>query len=438
MRYNQQVLKCFVALPYSSGELHLGHIAGSFLNADLNIRYNRLKGKPAIMLTGLDANGTGSTIHANNLNLSLKEYTYLKKTAFTKTLKKYNINPHTFTDTFCKRHGKFVRRYLSKVKLSCTSKTIYYCNHCKTQCNDRLLYDIDQKMTYEKLKDANLTLSDNVECTLCKKRPCKKNSKVYVFDYDKQLLRQCIERFNFPIDEVKKDISRNFAQGVKFKGQVVYVWIEALLAYIRLNMQTKYTSNVEYYFGSDNYYFHTILLNQLLHPSLEGMRPTEKNIICRKNLCVDNTKISNSLSNAFLVDFTPDVLRYTLVLKIPQKKDVNITKQDFLISRKTLDNRFYNTFRRIHALKNTGYIIQTPELNCGKIDLQFATAMQNYRYTEAISACNRYLTQINQVLEKNNPDDNKLLKYHCIKLEKMVCIFLGLQRNTLLKKYVKV
>ena len=304
--------------------------------------------------------------------------------------------------------------------LKMEERQIYFCEKCVSQCNDRLLYDVTQKLTYEKLKDKNLSLSSDIACNICKTKPRLKKKKVFIINYDKELLNTCNKTFDTNVEEVSKDISRHYNFGVKYRSQSVYVWFEALLAYINKYLKCK-NVDVKYYFGADNYYFHTILYPQIIHPSLKKCFPTKNNIVCRKNLCNNNEKISNSLGNTLnITEFNCDVIRYTLTQKTPEKKDTNITYLDFKNSEKILKNRFYSTLDRIKKLKSCGGVIFEPSL-CEQFEKIHNAFLQD-KLSCALDNINIYLNRLNSCMEKKSISNNSLKYYGKILKSWLTCI----------------
>jgi len=132
-----------VAWPYANGSLHLGHIAGCYLPADIFARYNRLIGNDVLMVSGSDEHGTPITITADNEKTTPQEIVDRYNKEHTENMLQLGISFDLFTRTTTKNHEAVVQDLFSTLY---TKKYIYkksieafYCENCKRFLPDRYI-----------------------------------------------------------------------------------------------------------------------------------------------------------------------------------------------------------------------------------------------------------------------------------------------------------
>src|SRR5690606_13673540 len=106
----------FVAWPYANGDLHLGHIAGAYLPADIFARYHRMKGNKVLMASGSDAHGTPITLKAKNEKRTPREVVEQYHGRMLQDFQKLGISYNLFTHTMTKNHADVVHEFFLKLK----------------------------------------------------------------------------------------------------------------------------------------------------------------------------------------------------------------------------------------------------------------------------------------------------------------------------------
>ena len=116
-----------VAWPYANGSLHLGHIAGCYLPADIFARYNRMRGKDVLMVSGSDEHGTPITITADNEKTSPQVIVDKFNSEHTENMKNFGISFDLFTRTTTENHKKVVLldHHKDKRKVNVTTQLSY-------------------------------------------------------------------------------------------------------------------------------------------------------------------------------------------------------------------------------------------------------------------------------------------------------------------------
>ncbi|RLF67343.1 MAG: methionine--tRNA ligase, partial [Thermoplasmata archaeon] len=105
-----------VAWPYANGPLHLGHIAGAILPADIFARYNRMKGRKVLMVSGTDEHGTPITIEASKRGISPKELVDKYYEIIKNELNALHISFDLFTRTSTENHKEFVKAFIKRLR----------------------------------------------------------------------------------------------------------------------------------------------------------------------------------------------------------------------------------------------------------------------------------------------------------------------------------
>ena len=380
------------ALPYANGYIHLGHVAGAYLPADIYARYLRLKGEELIYVCGSDEHGVAITIAADKEKVSpqniIDKYHEKNKQAFEKLGMSFDIYSRTslpkhhvtarefFTDFFEK--GYLVEReeeqfYDPDAKMFLPDRYIEgTCPNCGAenargdQCDACGAY-------YEQTKLINPISLVSV------KKPIVKKTNHWFFQFnrfndflneyiagkDKDWKENVIRQSKSWLKRGFTDraITRDLSWGVKIdglsglsadktNGKVLYVWFEAVLGYISAtkylmeelgneddwkkwwqNDDTRYIA----FIGKDNIVFHTLIFPALLHARGNGYILPD-NVPANEFLNLEKQKFSKSRNwsidlKDFIEDFPDtsfmDTLRYTLAMNFPETRDSDFTWKDF-------------------------------------------------------------------------------------------------------------
>jgi len=343
------------ALPYANGELHLGHIASTYLPADIFVKYLRLKGENVIFVCGTDDFGTPILIKAEQEGKSPKEYVDYWNKRDEEDLKKCGIVFDLFYKTSSEDHIKFARYFFERLKEKgfIYKKTIEqdYCENCKKFLPDRYIKGVcpfckaeDQYSdSCEKCgKAIPIGEIKNPRCAICGSKPIKKRTEHYFFKLSEfsEKLKQWLRTNKNLQEDVKNyviswiedgledwDVTRDISWGVPIEdGKVLYGWFENHLCYITmvlkyceslgLNGKDVWNSSVIYHFiGKDIIYHHYLFLPAMR--MAEGEYKLPEFIPVRGHLLYEGKKISKSRGwyisvKDFLEKYPADYLRYYL------------------------------------------------------------------------------------------------------------------------------
>ncbi len=376
------------ALPYANGPIHLGHLSGAYLPADIYVRYKRLNGDDVIYICGSDEHGVPITISADKEKVSpqviIDRYHEANKKAFERfgmSFDNYSrtslpIHHETAKEFFLEfyKRGLFVERkslqfFDDKANMFLPDRYVEgTCPKCgneearSDECeNCGSLYDPSElKNPKSKISGATPVLKETSHYyfPLGKYQPAlekyvdEMNSK---FGWKENVLQYCRGWFKDGLKE--RAITRDLDWGIKVPvdsaaGKVIYVWFEAVLGYIsstkELSLQKndpdlwkKYWQdpNTKYiaFIGKDNVVFHTIIFPAILMAWNELGKEhycLPQNVPANEFLNFEGKKFSKSRNwgidvDEFLDLFAPDLLRYTLAANLPETRDTDFYWKEF-------------------------------------------------------------------------------------------------------------
>ena len=378
------------ALPYANGPLHIGHIAGAYLPADIFVRYQKSINNDVIFICGSDEHGAAITIQAKKNNVQPKDiinkYHELNKKSFKdfgidfsiydrtsdklhhetaqetfKFLEKKNIFTKKTTNQFYDLKNKqfLADRYISGKCPKCSSEEAYgdQCEKCGSALSPDEL--INPKST---LSGEEPVLKETTHWYL----PMQKHEnwlKQWLLSgvlndkshhdpkqWRSQVLGQCKSWIDGGLKE--RAMTRDLDWGVKVpiedsEGKVLYVWLDAPIGYISATIKwakenninwEKYWKNNEsslvHFIGKDNIVFHCIIFPIILKELGNYNLPV--NVPANEFLNLEGRKLSTSKNWAiwlheYLNEFKDkqDALRYTLCATAPENKDTDFTWKDF-------------------------------------------------------------------------------------------------------------
>ncbi len=370
------------ALPYANGPLHIGHLAGVYVPADIYVRYLRSIGEDVLFIGGSDEHGVPITIKARKENTTpqaiVDRYHHLIKDAFNELGISFDIysrtsnamHHETASEFFKKLYdtGKFIEkttrqyydeeanqfladRYITGTCPHCSNERAYgdQCEACGTSLNATDLINPTSVLSGNKpiMKETKhwfLPLEDYEDFF---KEWILKNHKD---DWKTNVYGQCKSWIDQGLRA--RAVTRDLDWGVKVPlpdadGKVLYVWFDAPIGYIsatkewaereQKNWQPYWKdkdSKLVHFIGKDNIVFHCIIFPAML--KAEGSYILPENVPANEFLNLENDKISTSRNWAvwlheYLLDFTnkQDVLRYTLTANAPETKDNDFTWKDF-------------------------------------------------------------------------------------------------------------
>ena len=368
------------ALPYANGPLHLGHLAGAYLPADIYVRYQRVKGIDIVYICGSDEHGVPITIRAEQEGLPPQEivdrFHALNKKSFQRFGMSFDnfsrtslpIHHETGQEFFLDLHEKGILKkkkekqfydeaaemFLPDRYVEGTCPNCKYpqargdqCEKCGNDLNQTDLIDPKSKITgeipvlretyhwYFPLGD----FQERLKQYLDSHTEWKENVKNYCYGWFKQGLRD-------------RAVTRDLTWGIKVPieeavGKVIYVWFEAVLGYIsstkewaaKLGQPDRWQSywqdqncRLIHFIGKDNIVFHAIMFPAILMAKEGYVLP--ENVPANEFLNFEGDKISTSRDYAiwldeFLDSFPPDPLRYCLAAISPETKDSDFSWKDF-------------------------------------------------------------------------------------------------------------
>lgn len=367
------------ALPYANGPVHIGHLAGVYVPADIYVRYQRMKGEDVKFICGSDEHGVPITLKARQENVSPQEivdrYHAINKKAF----EDFGISFDIYSRTSNKIHHEtasefFKTLYDKNIFIEKTSEQYYdaeaqqfladrYITGTCPHCGNESAYGDQCEKCGTSLSPTDLI---NPKSTISGNLPVLKETKHWYLPLDKyeEFLKKWILEDHKEwkanvygqckswLDQGLRPraVSRDLDWGVKVpvkdaEGKVLYVWFDAPIGYISATKELtedweKYWKDKEtkmlHFIGKDNIVFHCIIFPTML--KTEGSYILPENVPANEFLNLENDKISTSRNWAvwlheYLEEFRDkqDVLRYVLTANAPETKDNDFTWKDFQI-----------------------------------------------------------------------------------------------------------
>ena len=369
-----------VAWPYANGPLHLGHVAGAYLPADIFARYHRLKGNKVLMVSGSDQHGAPITIRAEQESTTPQEIVDKYHHQFIDCWKKLGISFDLFTTTGTPNHTQIThdifltlldRGYIYKDKMLQA-----YCPKCQRFLPDRYLEGSCPHCGFTKArgdecdecgKPLNPGELKDLRCYLCSTPPRSESSEHFFLrlsSFQDKLAawikKQTHWRRNVLsttwkfLNEGLRDraITRDLDWGVTvpqsgFERKRIYVWFEAVIGYLSASKEWAKLHGDDtawqafwhdgaksfYFIGKDNIFFHTIVWPAMLMGY--GSLNLPYDVPANEFLTIEGRKLSTSRSWAIWLDdylerYDPDALRYTLAVNMPEAGDSNFSWREFL------------------------------------------------------------------------------------------------------------
>ncbi|HXH20125.1 MAG TPA: methionine--tRNA ligase [Chitinophagales bacterium] len=366
------------ALPYANGPLHIGHIAGAYLPADIYVRYLRLKGEDVKFICGSDEHGIPITLRAKNEGKTPQQVVDFYHPLIKKTFERFGISFDIYYRTSDKLHyetaSEFFLTLNKKGEFIREESEQFYDEEAKQFLADRYIEGIcpncgNDKAYGDQCEKCGKSLSPsdliNPRSTLSGKPPVKKKTTHWFLPldkYQKEWLGKWIEskkevwkpnvygQCKSWLDQglQPRAVTRDLDWGVPVplpdaKGKVLYVWFDAPIGYISATKALtrdweKYwkdkSTRLIHFIGKDNIVFHCIIFPAML--KAEGSFILPENIPANEFLNLEGNKLSTSRNWAiwlheYLDEFPgkEDVLRYVLCSIMPETKDSEFTWKDF-------------------------------------------------------------------------------------------------------------
>ena len=366
------------ALPYANGPVHIGHLAGVYIPADIYARYLRLKGEEVLMIGGSDEHGVPITIRAQKEGITPQDvvdrYHAIIKDGFERLGITHDIYSRTSSATHHEHASEFFRKLYDKGEfIEKTSQQYYdeqanqfladrYITGTCPHCNNERAYGDQCESCGTSLAPTDLI---NPKSAITGNTPVLRETKHWYLPLDKHesFLRewileghkewksnvygQCKSWLDMGLQP--RAVSRDLDWGIPVpvegaEGKVLYVWFDAPIGYIsntkELLPDTWETwwksedTKLVHFIGKDNIVFHCIVFPAML--KAEGSYILPENVPANEFLNLEGDKISTSRNWAvwlheYLDEFPgkQDVLRYVLTANAPETKDNDFTWKDF-------------------------------------------------------------------------------------------------------------
>jgi methionyl-tRNA synthetase len=369
-----------VAWPYADGPLHLGHIAGAYLPADIFARYHRTIGNEVLMVSGSDQHGTPITIKADEEGKTPAEITARYHKDFLESWRRFGISFDLFTSTGTANHAEVVHdiflSLLNKGYIYKSSVSQPYCPQCQRFLPDRYIEGTcphcqSTGARGDQCDECGKTLNPEdllaPRCRLCGTTPQFKDSEHFFLKlsaFQRELaewvkkqsqwrpnVRALTQRY---LKEGLRDraITRDIEWGVAvpvsgFENKRIYVWFEAVIGYLSASKEwAKSKGNDEgwrafweegaksyYFIGKDNIPFHTLIWPAMLMGY--GGLNLPYDVPANEFLTIEGKKLSTSRHWAvwlpdYLSRYEPDPLRYLLSINMPETGDTDFSWREFV------------------------------------------------------------------------------------------------------------
>lgn len=366
------------ALPYANGPVHIGHLAGVYVPADIYARYLRLQKKEVLFIGGSDEHGVPITIRAKKEGITPQDVVDRYHTLIKDSFKDFGISFDVYSRTTSKTHHEFAADFFKKLYdnqkfVEQTSKQ-YYDEEAKTFLADRYITGecphCHAEGAYgDQCESCGTSLSPtdliNPKSAISGSKPIMKETKHWYLPLDQyepwlkqwileghkewrpNVYGQCKSWLDMGLHPraVSRDLNWGIPVPVKgAEGKVLYVWFDAPIGYISNTKELLPNSwkkwwkdedtRLVHFIGKDNIVFHCIVFPTML--KAEGSYILPDNVPSNEFLNLEGDKISTSRNWAvwlheYLADFPgkQDVLRYVLTANAPETKDNDFTWKDF-------------------------------------------------------------------------------------------------------------
>ncbi len=381
---NYQRTTVTAALPYANGGVHIGHLAGVYVPADIYVRYLRLKKQPVMFVGGSDEHGVPITIRARKEGITPQDVVDRYHEMIRNSFEDFGISFDVYSRTTSKTHHKFASDFFRKLYDDGKLKEVttqqlydeeahqfladrYVTGECPYCHNEGAYGDQCEKCGH----DLSPTELINPKSTISGSTPVLRDTKNWYLplnDYQEWLKKWILEghkewRSNvygqckswLDMDLQPRAMTRDLDWGIPVPvegadGKVLYVWFDAPIGYISNTKELcemdpdrwgtwqqwwqDDNTRLVHFIGKDNIVFHCIIFPVMMKAHGGYIMPD--NVPANEFLNLEDNKISTSRNWAvwlheYLIDFPgkQDVLRYVLTANAPETKDNNFTWRDF-------------------------------------------------------------------------------------------------------------
>lgn len=453
------------ALPYANGPVHIGHLAGVYIPADVYARFQRRLGKDVAFICGSDEHGIPITIRAKKEGITPQDIVDRYHTIIKKSFEDLGISFDEYSRTTSPEHYKTASDFFSTMyangKFTEEVSEQFYDEQAGEFLADRYIVGTcpncgNDNAYGDQCEKCGSTLSPtellNPKSMLSGNSPMLKPTKNWYLplnDYENFLNEWIIEGHK---DDWKPNVygqvkswlndglkpramTRDLNWGVPVpvpdaEGKVLYVWFDAPIGYISFTKEwaekngkdwkdywQSENSDLIHFIGKDNIVFHCIIFPSMLKAHGDYILP--QNVPAFEFLNLENDKISTSRNwavwaNEYIEDFPgqQDVLRYALLSSAPETKDNNFTWKEFQTKNNSeLVGIFGNFINRVAVLIHKYYEGAIPEGNTDAPELkeiqktakEIHQYLENFEFRNALSALMNLARFGNQYLQTEEP-----------------------------------
>ncbi|MFV0542005.1 MAG: methionine--tRNA ligase [Aestuariibaculum sp.] len=426
------------ALPYTNGPIHIGHLAGVYVPADIYARYLRLTGNDVVFIGGSDEHGVPITIKAKNEGVAPQDIVDKYHAIIKQSFKEFGISFDNYSRTTAKVHhdtaSEFFKTLYDKGEFIEETTEQLYDEKANQFLADRFVTGTCPKCGNEEAygdqcencgTSLNATDLINPKSTLTGNKPTLKQTKHWFLPLNKYegFLKEWILKGHKTdwkpnvygqvkswIDDglrpraVTRDLNWGIPVPVKgAEGKVLYVWFDAPIGYISSTKEwaeregkdwepywKDKDTKLVHFIGKDNIVFHCIIFPSML--KAEGSYILPENVPANEFLNLEGNKLSTSKNWAvwlpdYLKEFPnqQDVLRYVLTANAPETKDNDFTWKDFQArNNNELVAIFGNFINRVAVLTNKYYNGIVPQPSAfTDVDRETLEAVKTYPTTIA-------------------------------------------------------
>ncbi|MBA3662717.1 MAG: methionine--tRNA ligase [Bacteroidetes bacterium] len=454
------------ALPYANGPVHIGHLAGCYLPADIYVRYLRSIGHDVKFICGSDEHGVPITIKAKKENITPQQVVDKYHKIMGDAFNEFGISFDIYSRTSSKVHHETASGFFKK---------LYDNNGFTEQVTEQYFDETAQQFLADRYivgtcpKCANpnaygdqcekcgssLNATDLIEpkSTLSGSKPVLKKTKNWFLPLDKlqpkikaylekhkdwktNVYGQCKSWLDSGEGLQPRAMTRDLDWGVPVpvegaEGKVLYVWFDAPIGYISAtkellpdtweNYWKKEDSRLIHFIGKDNIVFHCIIFPAMLME--HGEYILADNVPANEFLNLEGDKISTSRNWAvwlheYLLEFKDkqDVLRYSLCANAPETKDNDFTWKDFQTKNNSeLADILGNFINRVIVLTNKNYNGIVPETSeytktdlllldeIAKVPGKISEALEKFKFREALAEMMNLARMGNKYLAEQEP-----------------------------------
>ncbi|MCT2560635.1 methionine--tRNA ligase [Chryseobacterium herbae] len=453
------------ALPYANGPVHIGHLAGVYIPADVYARFQRRLGKDVAFICGSDEHGIPITIRAKKEGVTPQDIVDKYHEIIKKSFSDLGISFDEYSRTTSKKHYEtsqdFFKVLYEKGKFTEEVSEQYFDEQAGEFLADRYIVGTcpncgNENAYGDQCEKCGSTLSPseliNPKSMLSGNVPILKETKNWYLplnEYEDFLNEWIIEGHK---DDWKPNVygqvkswlndglkpramTRDLNWGVPVplpnaEGKVLYVWFDAPIGYISFTQEwaekngkdwkdywQSESSDLVHFIGKDNIVFHCIIFPAMMKAHGDYIMP--KNVPAFEFLNLENDKISTSRNWAvwaheYVEEFPgqQDVLRYALLSSAPETKDNNFTWKDFQTKNNSeLVGIFGNFINRVAVLIHKYYDgvvpqgdVNSPELEeINKAAKEISGFLENYEFRNALTALMNLARFGNQYLQAEEP-----------------------------------